>query len=193
MFDGRVVEGFISKKDCEYLIDLAIRLDLWEGAGYKFWDNRVTNYSTFLKHDKDAAKILLDANFRCRQKIKKEYNLDHPVYSDTLQVIRWFPGMDQGPHADDMSDTENKDHLHRSFGSVVYLNDNYEGGHTYYPNFNFEVKPKTGSLAFHPATPDHLHGVTRVSNSIRYTLASFWTFDINMSGFWNSEDFLGQL
>jgi hypothetical protein len=30
-------------------------------------------------------------------------------------------------------------------------------------------------LAVHPGDPEHLHGVTKVENGMRYTLASFWT------------------
>lgn len=185
MFSAKVIDNFLSKEDCEYLINSAVSIDLWEGAGYKFWDNRITNYSTFLKHDKHAANILLDTNNRSMNKIKEEYGIGYPLYSDSIQIVRWFEGMDQGPHADDMSDTEAMGHGHRSFGSVIYLNDNYIGGHTYYSNFNIEVVPKTGSFAFHPADPKHSHGVTKIENSTRYTIASFWTFNEKMSGNWS--------
>jgi hypothetical protein len=91
--------------------------------------------------------------------------------------------MEQPPHADDMTNakSENENSLdwfaHREYGAIIYLNDNYNGGHTYYPNHNFDIKPEAGKLAVHPGNPEHLHGVTKVSDEIRYTLASFWTQD----------------
>jgi hypothetical protein len=38
MFSAKVIENFLPKKDCEYLINSAVSIDLWEGAGYKFWE-----------------------------------------------------------------------------------------------------------------------------------------------------------
>ena len=174
MFNAKVIENFISKEDCDYLIKSSIASDLWTTAGDEFWNNRIINYSDLLIFDKKAANIMMDANIRCQETIKKSFNLSE-IYPDLLQVVRWFPGMQQMPHADDMSNTDIKGHAHRTFGSVIYLNDDYEGGHTYYPNFNFDVTPKIGCLAFHPADLDHLHGVTEIKNLTRYTVASFWT------------------
>lgn len=185
MFNAKVIEQFLSKEDCEYLIKAAIISNLWQTAGHEFWDNRVINYDRLGQHDKHAAEIMLDANIRCKEKIKEEYGVEF-IYADTLQVIRWFPGMEQSPHADDMSNTEVEGHRHRAFGSVIYLNEEYEGGHTYYPNFNFEVIPKVGTLAVHPGDPEHLHGVTKIENGIRYTIASFWTKDKNFGHEWKT-------
>jgi prolyl 4-hydroxylase len=179
MFNGKIIEDFISKEDCEYLINAAVASNLWRTAGHEFWNNRTINYTNMIVFDKKAANVMIDVLVRCQQSIKESYGLEK-IYPDLLQVIRWFPGMQQAPHADDMSNTDITGHAHRAFGSVLYLNDDYEGGHTYYPNFNFDITPKAGTLAFHPADVAHLHGVTEVKNSIRYTVASFWTKQENM-------------
>lgn len=179
MFNGKVIENFISKENCKYIINAAITSNLWQTAGHEFWNNRTINYTNMLLFDNKAADIMMDALVRCQKIIKESYGLKE-IYPDLLQVIRWFPGMKQAPHADDMSNTEITGHAHRAFGSVIYLNDDYEGGHTYYPNFNFDITPKIGSLAVHPADVDHLHGVTEVKNLMRYTIASFWTKEKNM-------------
>jgi hypothetical protein len=184
MFNAKILEGFVSKEDCEYLINVAVESNLWQSAGHEFWDNRVINYDNIGKYDRNAAVIMLDANIRCGQRIKELFDIEE-VYSDTIQIVRWFPGTEQPPHADDMSNTDILGFDHRSFGSVIYLNDSYSGGHTYYPNFNFEVVPKTGSLAIHPGDSEHLHGVTRVEDEVRYTIASFWTKNKERSYDWS--------
>jgi prolyl 4-hydroxylase len=175
MFNVKVIEDFLSKEDCDHLIKSAISLDMWESGGGEFWDGRVLNYGKVLKHDKDTANMMLDINLRCKAIIEKEMLESENIYSDTLQVIRWFPGMEQPTHADDMSNTDVQGFSHRSFGSILYLNDGYSGGHTYYPNLNFEITPKAGALAIHPGDEEHLHGVTKIDGGMRYTVASFWT------------------
>lgn len=184
MFNAKVMKNFVSNEDCLYLVDLVKSWSAWENGGTEFWADRVLNYQSVLYFDKKAAKIMLDANNNCGNFIKEKYDLEFPVYSDTLQLIRWFPGMDQGPHADDMTNSDFKGFEHRAFGSIIYLNDDYRGGRTFYPNFNVEVVPESGSLAVHPGDPEHLHGVTKIEDSVRYTIASFWTFDKEKSHEW---------
>lgn len=175
MSSVKVVENFLSEEDCKYLINFAISLNIWESGGGDFWDGRVVNYTTALANDKHAAKIMLDIHTRCKALIEKEMIDSGEIHSDLLQLIRWFPGMSQSTHADDMSNTEAQGFGHRAFGSILYLNDDYIGGHTFYPNIGFEITPKTGSLAIHKGDVEHLHGVTKIENNMRYTVASFWT------------------
>lgn len=183
MFNAKIFNDFISKNDCEYLVIKSIESGLWENAGNSFWDNRVINYAKMLKFDKKSAEIMKDVNLRCALTIQEQYR--ETVYSDTLQIIRWFPEMEQIPHADDMTNTDIVGFEHRAYGSILYLNEDYSGGHTYYPNFNFEITPKAGTLAIHPGDPEHLHGVTKVKDGIRYTIASFWTKEMSKSHEWS--------
>jgi prolyl 4-hydroxylase len=185
MSSVKVVEKFLSEEECKYLIDFAVSLNIWEDAGGGFWDGRVVNYKTVLANDKHAAKIMINFHLRCKELIEKEMIDTGEIYSDLLQLIRWFPGMSQSTHADDMSNTDAQGFDHRAFGSVLYLNDNYNGGHTYYPNINFEITPKTGSLAIHKGDVEHLHGVTEVKDNMRYTIASFWTKERSKSYDWS--------
>ena len=185
MFNAKTVNQFISPKQCLYLVKAAIRANRWESGGGDFWDNRVINYHNMREFDRVAADIMLDANFRCKDFIKESYGLERDVYSDIVQVVRWFDGMSQSPHADDMTNTEIIGFSHRVFGSIIYLNDDYSGGHTYYPNFGVDIKPEVGKLAVHPGNPEHLHGVTTIENGTRYTIASFWTFEKEKANDWS--------
>ena len=73
---------------------------------------------------------------------------------------------------------------HREFGAVVYLNDDFESGYTYYPNFDVEIKPKAGTLVLHPGDEIHRHGVRGSRGGNRYTISSFWTKDATYSDDW---------
>lgn len=171
-----VFENFLSEQDCKYLVETAIGLDVWENTKDASWNLRTISYETMIKHNTNAANIMINAKDNCSEKIKNFYNIKDPIYADLIQIVRWFPGMEQPPHADDMTNTDVKGFEERAFGSIIYLNDNYSGGHTFYPNFNFEIIPKQGNLAIHPGDPEHLHGVTKIENNTRYTLVSFWRY-----------------
>lgn len=121
--------------------------------------------------------------FEIREKVKhfiqSKYDIKE-LYCDAFHLVRWFDGFEQPPHSDSMKNTDDYPLMRqRAFGSILYLNHNYEGGETYYPQHNLYITPKAGSLAVHPSDPEfHLHGVTKVkvkNGNLRYTLASFWT------------------
>jgi hypothetical protein len=172
MYNGITVDGFLTKDQCSYIIEQAISSDLWEESEDRFWTNRLIHYPSMYDHNTTVADMMMDANIRCKVAIKEKYGID--TKSDTLQIVRWFPGMEQPLHADDMTNTEHKGFEHRLFGSIIYLNDGYQGGQTYYGNFDIKVTPKAGTLAIHPGDPEHLHGVTKIEGGTRYTIASFW-------------------
>lgn len=185
MFNAKTFNNILSSDECFFIIDTAIKSNLWESGGSDFWNNRVINYHKMIKFNKDCAELMFKSNSICKELIMSKYSVDAEIYSDTLQVIRWFSGMSQPPHADDMTNTDIDGFDHRSFGSILYLNNSYSGGHTYYPNFDAEIIPETGKLAIHPGDPEHLHGVTEILDGTRYTIASFWTFDREKSVDWS--------
>lgn len=182
MHNVRLIRDVISQDEANYLVNFAKSVEKWEYGGSDFWDDRSLNAINIYNNlSKEVGLLLYDIRFRMKKAIEEAYVLDQEVYPDLTQIVRWFPGMEQPPHADDMTNTEDLEIInsfgHRHFGAILYLNDDYSGGHTYYPQHDFEVTPVVGALAVHPGTPDHLHGVTKVEDDIRYTIASFWSFD----------------
>lgn len=68
------------------------------------------------------------------------------------------------------------DHLNKWSGhlsSVIYLNDDYEGGELYFPDHGIEIKPEAGDFMTWPGNGWYQHGVKEVSGGVRYTL-SIW-------------------
>lgn len=183
-FKVKVFDNFLSNDEVDLLHYIASESDAWENAGSPFWDNRSIGLGTIKSVYGDAFyNLLIAIGKRIQGAIIQEYSVSE-TYPDLINIIRWFPGMSQPPHADDMTNVVDQDHSafhHREFGAIIYLNDNYHGGETYYPQHNFAIKPKAGSLAIHPGTPEYLHGVTEISGGIRYTISSFWTSDRSKS------------
>lgn len=177
MFNPKIVKNFLTEQECKYLIDLVKNVEPWETGGSEFWNNRSLNaINIYNQIDEIAGKLLYNIRKKIGETIKEQYKLEKQVYPDLCQIVRWFPGQEQHPHADDMKNTDGNDWFHhREYGAVVYLNDDYFGGNTFYPKHDFYVKPEIGTLAIHPGDEEHFHGVTKIQNSVRYTIASFWT------------------
>jgi hypothetical protein len=183
IFNAKTVDNFLSLEECEEILFLVKSIEPWEhDPEDPLWSNRsLSDYRIKTEYSEEIGNKLFQIKDNIGNKIKELYDLEE-IYADLLSVSRWFPGMDQKPHADDMTNVDHEDNEwfhHRDFGSVIYLNTDYQGGHTYYPDHDVEIVPKTGTLVIHPATPDHLHGVTTIIENVRYTVNSFWTKDKN--------------
>ncbi len=61
-----------------------------------------------------------------------------------------------------------------TIGALVYLNDDYEGGEIYFPEYDIEIKPKYGDLVIFPC--HFMHEVKKIHNGERYTLPLFYSF-----------------
>lgn len=55
--------------------------------------------------------------------------------------------------------------------SVLYLNDDFEGGELVYPYKGITIKPKPGLLVVHSGSEDYIHGVKKVTKGIRYSIS----------------------
>lgn len=174
----KTIKNFLNHDDCERIIYEVTRFKDWPVSSDEFWDNRVMS-SPYIRRclDEGIADLIDLTALRIARFIEEMYCLDKRIYPDALDVVRWFPEMKQPIHCDDMSGTGVHGFYHRMFGAIIYLNDDYEGGKTVYPEWGMEVQPEVGMLAVHLGNHAHRHGVTRVKNSPRYTIASFWTVD----------------
>lgn len=188
-FNVKVIDNFLSPEQCHKIVSFLETIGEWErhqDSG-SWWDNRsLSDYNIYNNFNKEIGQELVDIKQMIAEVIKSHYDVKN-IYPDLLSISRWFPGMEQPPHADDMTnvlDDQNNSHIHRDFGSVIYLNNNYSGGETYYPNHNVSVSPIPGTLVIHPATPEYLHGVSKTEGAIRYTISSFWTTDIKFFNNW---------
>jgi hypothetical protein len=184
-FKAKTIPSFISQEDCKYLVDLVKDTDIWHPVPNSTWDKRSIHVNATFEHlGERAYDIVKDATLRAKEYIEKEYGV-LPVFPDIATINRWFPGMSQDPHADDMKNANVPGFEHRAFGSIIYLNTEYEGGHTFYPEHNFEIIPEVGKIAIHPGDANHLHGVTEVKNGMRYTISSFWTYEEHRGVNWS--------
>jgi predicted 2-oxoglutarate/Fe(II)-dependent dioxygenase YbiX len=91
-------------------------------------------------------------------------------------LVRWLPGNEQQPHADkQLNDGTPNPFPTYDINSIIYWNDDFEGGQFYYPDHGIELEIKAGMAVAHPGDVNYLHGVKPVVSGIRWTTPSFYT------------------
>lgn len=170
-FTSFTKDGVLSSDECEYLVWLAETTTQWSNTPDVFWEER----NSSLLHDVprhrfasvETAKLVLSIHQKIKEFVTKSFGAE--CYADQIGIVRWPPGSYQMPHIDNASGYS------RICGSILYLNDDYDGGHTYYPYYGRAHTPKTGTLFAHDSGMSHLHGVTQVFGKTRYTISSTWS------------------
>jgi predicted 2-oxoglutarate/Fe(II)-dependent dioxygenase YbiX len=72
----------------------------------------------------------------------------------------------------------------RDLSTVLFLNDNFEGGDFVFPELRVRVRPEPGMLVCFPSTHEYLHGVEPVTKGTRYSIVNWMT----VKGFPSMED-----
>lgn len=170
--------GFISEAERKQLLHFA-RADAapWDASLPRsdVWHGRMINP---IAMPPKVLKLMEKIRKRTARHIVKAYGIEDPVYADTLQLVRWRVGDKQAPHADcELPDGRPNQFPWRAFASIIYLNDEYEGGAIHFPGLGLRPELKPGLLAFFPSSADYLHGVEPITAGIRYTFSCFYTFD----------------
>lgn len=93
-----------------------------------------------------------------------------PMILKKIVMHKYIHGASAPPHADVFP-----------LATLLYLNDDYEGGELYFPNQNFEIKPTAKSLLVFKGGGEYLHGVRQVKGNIdnvrpRYVVVAFWDY-----------------
>jgi predicted 2-oxoglutarate/Fe(II)-dependent dioxygenase YbiX len=175
-----IIENFLNKEQCQILIDAYENnyQRLGEKTGVQFWDGRYIQFHDIIESETRAASIMQQIRHIASMYIMNEFVCEAPIYPDTAQIVRWEAGMEMKPHADNMMPDGSPNYSsHRDFTSIIYLNDDFEGGHTFFPSQNARVAPKAGSLVLFGAGYEFVHGVTKVTAGKRYIYSGWFSYD----------------
>jgi hypothetical protein len=161
----KVLENFITPEDCSFGIEL---FNNAKAIPFKNNPDASTAESTpeiwaFLKKYSDKT---LDAHTEYR-------NLKVPIFTHESFLTMWRVGAKAPSHIDNHRGAE-----FVQLSSVAYLNDEFEGGEIFFPEFDFVHKPKTGDLIIFPAFSKNYsynHGVNKVTAGKRYTVGMWHT------------------
>lgn len=160
------------------------------------WDGMCIN----ITHPGFAERYGLNPEYYSDLAKKIKPHVEEPFKVNTIRteqylINRWRTGREQTPHLDyfyeeepghdykkldrynlpkSFLDTFGKMFQTKHYSSLLYLNEDYEGGELYFPEYNLSIKPEAGTLICFKGDENTLHGVKMVTEGVRYTISLFW-------------------
>jgi hypothetical protein len=159
-----IIDNFITPEDAEVLIQE--QKNPSETNPYpEYYKKRFGG--TAFPYNKRVMDLLIKYGHKSNQIHKDQNGFVNPIYVFKAFGSHWTPGSVGGLHIDAQGPEP-----FIEWSTIIYLNDpsEYEGGLIYFPNQNFEYKPKKYSAVFFPsAGSEYIHGITKVENGFRHT------------------------
>ncbi len=162
----KFVNNFISEEEIDYIFTSLSDSEESAWPSQKDNDGNILNWM-YSYNIKDRDNII----DRVKQEVIKTYNFEHikPI-GYNLNVVKWVEGSKLVLHVDDLGYmTDN--HI----ATLIYLNDNYEGGEIAFATHDFYLKPKSADLIIFPGNMHYAHEVKEVLSGTRYTLSIWFT------------------
>jgi hypothetical protein len=163
----KLISNFLSDDEIKYLLDNVTENRKFSFESQKDDSGNAINWMHIYAGIEDKFKI--------RDKVKVEiinaYGFDsiRPKESH-LQVAKWEKGTSLNLHVDDLGYVTDN-HI----PTLIYLNDDYEGGEISFATHDITIKPKVGDLLIFPGNMHYAHEVKEVLSGTRYTLPIWFT------------------
>lgn len=158
-----VQDNFITQEDADILIS-EIKSPSEINPYPDYYKKRFGG--TAFPYNNVVQSILKKYSNKANEEHKKLNGFYNPIYTFKAFGSGWFPGQSGGVHAD-AQDPE----PWIEWSTVVYLNDDYEGGQIFFPNQKFQYQPKKFSAVFFPsAGTEYIHGITEIKSGNRFTM-----------------------
>lgn len=182
-----IIKNFVELEDLKTIQKFLPTINEWMDAGENkyaedgtctydasYWQNRQCSGDILSRINLDiynlVDKYIIKMKWYLEDNFKVKLSVRPPV------IIRWFPGLEQQPHADkQLNDGSPNPFPTYDLNSLIYYNDDFTGGELYYPQHDLEIKPEPGLGVAHPGDINYLHGVKKVISGERYTTPSFYT------------------
>lgn len=138
-------EDFFTEEECNILIRFTEENKLYNRSKIGDKSGVISDFRT-----SSSAKVKMNEFDFLIQKIEQacEITNNKIVYLENPQTARYSVGQKFTLHFDTGGD------IFRRHTGVIYLNDDYEGGETYFSEIDYHVKPKMARAVFFPSLSD---------------------------------------
>lgn len=183
----KIFKNFVELEDLKTIQNFLPTINEWMDAGENkysedgtciydasYWQNRQCSWEILKRINLDIYNLIDKYIHKMKSALEDAFNVRLHVRPPV--IIRWFPGLEQQPHADkQLNDGSPNPFPNYDLNSLIYYNDDFKGGQLYYPQHDLEITPEPGLAVAHPGDINYLHGVKMVTAGERYTTPSFYT------------------
>jgi hypothetical protein len=164
----KVYPNFISSELAEIICDYSRKTD---SSFFKYQDIdyfKIQTFSEIANNDVKIIGLLQNIAKKTYNQILEDYE---GPFEDFLErkthISKFDPDAEMPSHFDATRPND--------IATLIYLNDNYEGGEIYFPDHDIKIKLKTGDMIAFPDNPSFMHGVKKIVGSNRYALPRWFT------------------
>lgn len=93
--------------------------------------------------------------------------INEELVHEGYQVLKYSGGEEYKTHYDSTTA------MGRIISALVYLNNDFEGGETEFPNYKIKIKPQPGMMILFPSNYAYLHRAHPVSKGTKYALVTW--------------------
>lgn len=175
-FDIVEFPNFLTKEESEALLSYyESDPDQWQETC--FFNTRVMDPMAPARNGHDTEMINQEFfdNLRIRLQKAGEEAIGRELRNLTLSSHKWYPGAFASDHYDNAEiDKTPNAWQDNKMVTIIYLNDNYEGGNLTFSEHGISISPKQGTMIAFDVGISNLHGVDKVISGERYTMLASW-------------------
>jgi len=109
----------------------------------------------------------------CLNHYESRYNFKME-FMEAINFVRYQPGQHFSVHSDHGFSYS------CTLSSVMYLNDDYEGGELWFPYLDIKFKPEYGDIVLFPSTYIFAHASLKVTSGVKYAAVTMFDYnDVN--------------
>jgi hypothetical protein len=156
---------FMDPEDARLIAEYAAAID----ANFTEYGNGEKEFTFFASFNNPEVLRLLNFYGNLAMSfVKNNYEGPFEPYDESkTHVARFIEGFGMHEHYDVNRPND--------IATLIYLNDNYEGGEIYFPAYDVCIKPQAGDLVCFPDNEKFVHGVKPILSGTRYTSPRWFT------------------
>jgi hypothetical protein len=168
-----IIDNFVSK-EILYILDNFIK----EKTSEMTTDFNYLSKKMFKDESPEVFEVFIDLEKKIPKYINeylKKFNIkveEKPLFN--MSFASRIPNTKMEEHFDYMPAEASNGNPLAHMTSLIYINDDYNGGELFFPTQNLTYKPELGSLVIFPS--NYLHGVLECFGNSRHSVLACYTF-----------------
>jgi Rps23 Pro-64 3,4-dihydroxylase Tpa1-like proline 4-hydroxylase len=146
-------------KDYRDCVDFKIRRDTLKSG-----DPKADKIAAI--HDQITEKLN-----ECLEHYVQTFRMNPLTYMEAINFVKYGPGQHFQVHPDSGPT------YHCDVSTVMYLNDDYEGGELMFPHFEYTYKPEYGDIVLFPSNFLYSHAALPVKSGTKYSAVTMFSYN----------------